>query len=207
VLPILLCARAAWAHPPPEPEEEVSERPRWEWSSWIRLAYGQTGLASPSATPLAATGSTTTPPPPAMTSGWEGALGADVTLGVTSSGDTRVGPWVELRGFHAVAGVELALTAVPHELDMFQYDGQGVLIVRAGASDRVATGSIAWGYLAPWSLWGPWRGSARYMIGVRLVATATRSLDDPRDWSATFGLEAEPVGSIRYLLGIRSWYR
>ena len=44
------------------------------------------------------------------------------------------------------------------------------------------------------------------MIGVRVVVSATRSLDDPRDWSATVGLEAEPIGALRYLLSIRSWY-
>jgi hypothetical protein len=39
-----------------------------------------------------------------------------------------------------------------------------------------------------------------------LVGTVTRAVDDPHDWSATIGIEAEPVGAIRYLLGVRSWY-
>ena len=45
------------------------------------------------------------------------------------------------------------------------------------------------------------------MIGVRVVASATRAIDDPRLWSATLGLETEPMGALRYLLGIRAWYR
>ena len=44
------------------------------------------------------------------------------------------------------------------------------------------------------------------MIGVRFVATYPRALDDARDWSATIGLEAEPVGALRYLLEISSLY-
>lgn len=211
---VLLSARAAWAHPPPEPPEppdtheyvepepEVT-RPRIEWETWGRLAYGvHEGPAN--ATPLAA--GTIAPPPAPDAWGWDGALGADLTLGVASGGDVRIGPWIELRGFRAVAGAELALTGAPRSLDLFQYDGQGILVLRAGASDRVVTGAIAYGYLAPWRLWGPWSQPSRYMIGVRLVATATRALDDPRDWSVTGGLEVEPVGAIRYLLGIRSWY-
>ena len=78
--------------------------------------------------------------------------------------------------------------------------------MKAGGNDRVVTGAVAWGYLAPWTLFGPTTGRARYMIGVRLVATATRAVDDPRDWSVTAGVEVEPIGALRYLLGIRSWY-
>lgn len=45
-----------------------------------------------------------------------------------------------------------------------------------------------------------------YEIGARFVLAATRAYRDPRDWTATLGLEVEPVGALRYLLGIRSWY-
>ena len=44
------------------------------------------------------------------------------------------------------------------------------------------------------------------MIGVRIVAAATRSVIDPDDWSTSIGLEFEPIGSLRYLAAIRSWY-
>jgi hypothetical protein len=105
-----------------------------------------------------------------------------------------------------VLGGELIFDGLPHRLDLFQYDGEGTLAIRAGGNLHHVTAAIAYGYLAPWNLWGPWDGPTRYMIGVRLVASATRSLDDPHDWSVTGGLEFEPVGSLRYLLGIRSWY-
>ena len=44
------------------------------------------------------------------------------------------------------------------------------------------------------------------MIGVGIVATVTQSRHDSHDWSALVGLELEPLGAVRYLLGIRSWY-
>ena len=53
-------------------------------------------------------------------------------------------------------------------------------------------------------------GSGSYTITRRgftyAITVSVCSLDDPRDWSVTGGLEVEPVGAIRYLLGIRSWY-
>jgi hypothetical protein len=59
---------------------------------------------------------------------------------------------------------------------------------------------------APWDLLRPRHREVRYQIGLRAVATYTRSIDDPRDWTSTVGLEVEPVGALRYLLGIRGWY-
>lgn len=50
------------------------------------------------------------------------------------------------------------------------------------------------------------KGASRYMIGVRFVFTAARAVDNPRDWSLGLGLEVEPIGALRYLLGIRSLY-
>jgi hypothetical protein len=206
---VFLSAQRAWAHPPPEPIEIATERPAIEWSSWFRLAYGYTNPA-PEATPLASTSVGMQPAPASPDAwGWHAALGGDITLGVASDGDVRIGPWAELRGFDragVVAGGELVIERAPHSLDMFLYDGQGVLIVKAGGNDRVMTGAVAWGYLAPWSLFDPPTGRKRYMIGVRLVATATRAVDDPRDWSVTAGLEVEPIGALRYLLGIKGWY-
>jgi hypothetical protein len=204
---VILSAGRAWAHPPPPPPEIAApDRPAFEWSSWFRLAYGYTD-AAPAATPLASTGTQ----PPAAPDPWglHAALGADLTLALASDGDVRLGPWLEVRGFDrtgVVAGGELVIERAPRSLDMFLYDGQGVLIVKAGGNDRVMTGAVAWGYLAPWTLFGETSGHKRYMIGVRLVATATRAVDDPRDWSVTAGLEVEPIGALRYLLGIRSWY-
>ena len=52
----------------------------------------------------------------------------------------------------------------------------------------------------------PDRPDYRYMIGVRMVASVTQSNENEKLWSATLGLETEPVGALRYLLGIRSWY-
>lgn len=207
---VMSTARAAWAHPPqpllmPDVSEPDPVRPAVEWSSWFRLAYGYEH-ARDAATPLAST-----PQPTGARDPWglHAALGADVTFGAGKGGDLRVGPWLEVRGFDRtgiVAGGELAFERAPRRLDMFLYDGQGVLIVKAGGNDRVVTGAVAWGYLAPWTLFGSTSGNSRYMIGVRLVATATRAIEDPRDWSITAGLEVEPIGAIRYLLGIRSWY-
>jgi hypothetical protein len=137
--------------------------------------------------------------------GWEGALGAD--LAVRLSRDVRVGPWIELRtSSDPLVGGELQLTGVPRTLDMFWYQGRGVLALRAGRDGDLATAAVAYGYQAPWDLLRPRHGRPRYMIGVRVVASATRALADPRVWSATVGLETEPVGALRYLLGIRSWY-
>src|SRR5262249_30069795 len=73
-----------------------------------------------------------------------------------------------------------------------------------GANRDVYTAALSYGYRCPWRLWGPWTGSSRYMIGVRLVASATRAIDDPSRWSANAGLEFEPIGSLRYFLRIRT---
>jgi hypothetical protein len=68
------------------------------------------------------------------------------------------------------------------------------------------TGAIALGYRCPWRLWGPYDPGTRYLIGVRLVASATRAMTNPNDWAMSFGFEFEPLGSLRYVGGIRSWY-
>jgi len=195
-------ATTAAAHPPPPPEPVHDDRPAIEWSTWFRLGYG------PRPAPVVdAAARVVSPTPPGHAWGWDAALGADLTLGVTSGGHVRIGPWIESRGLGTpVAGGELLVGAAPAKLDMFFYEGEGVWILRGGGNRDVVTGAIAYGYRCPWKLWGPWHGATRYMIGVRLVATATRSLVDPNDWSMSVGLEAEPIGSIRYLFGIRSWY-
>ena len=132
---------------------------------------------------------------------------ADASLIFTADGDLRLGPWVELRtSSDAMIGGELQITGLPRKLDMFWYEGRGVLALRAGGNRDLATAAIAYGYQAPWDLMRPRHGATRYMIGVRVVPTATQAVDDPRIWSATLGVETEPVGALRYLLGVRSWY-
>jgi hypothetical protein len=183
--------------------EEAEHRPLIEWSTWARVGLGTESRAT------GGIARSSTPPP--RTAGRhasvEAAFGADLTLPIALHGDVRFGAWTEVRTSSGpVLGGELQLQALPHRLDLFQYDGEGVLTIRAGGNAHVVTAAIAYGYLAPWKLWGPWDDKTRYMIGVRVVASATRSLDDPSDWTATAGLEFEPVGGFRYVLGIRSWY-
>jgi hypothetical protein len=182
------------------PSERAPRRPPIEWSTWFRLGFGMKDRRDESAPePAPAIGQDTT---------WEAGFGAEATLGLTARGNLRVGPWFEARGLRElVAGAEVVFTAVPKSIDLFQYRGQGILAVRAGANlDRV-TAQIAYGYLAPWNLFRPSRGGpARYMIGARVAGSFTRSIEDPTDWSATLGLEIEPFGTLRYVLGIRSLY-
>ncbi|MCX5746587.1 MAG: hypothetical protein NT062_29270 [Proteobacteria bacterium] len=204
---IVLMPTLAIAHPPPELAYEPASRPIVEWSTWFRLGYGVAHL------PSDVVARSTDPAAPTVAIEQQrtidAALGFELSLPLTARGNLRFGPWFEFRGFseHPVAGGQLVLTAVPAKLDMFFYEGKGILALRAGGNDREMTGSVAWGYLAPWNLFGSQTGASRYMIGVRFVATVSRDLDDPRVWSATGGLEVEPFGALRYLLGIRSWYR
>lgn len=201
LLLLLLLAGRADASPPPPPDEEEPARPALEWSTWVRLGVGMRPAKS-----AVAVRTTTPPPPRGQASTWDAALGIDLTAPISSSENVRIGPWLEVRGLSVVGGGELVIQRVPRTIDLFFYEGQGVLVMRAGGNHERATGQLAYGYLAPWNLFRPDRGAARYMIGVRFVATYTRALDDARDWSATMGLEFEPVGALRYLLGIRSWY-
>ena len=134
------------------------------------------------------------------------------------------------RGF---VGGELLFTAAPSRLTMLFYQGSGTLGLRVGRSADAQTIALAWGYLAPWKLEGACRTrffdittgvcearpprATRYMVGVRMVATVNRSLGRDHDgsvdrsvgergWSATIGIETEPLGALRALLGLRSWY-
>jgi hypothetical protein len=188
--------------PPPEPEPEAT-RPAIEWSTWFRVGFGMRP-ADPG--PIARSST-----PPTVSRGqeatYDAALGIDVTASASRSGNGRVGAWAEVRGLSLVGGGELVFQGLPKKIDLFWYEGTGVLALRAGGNHEKLTGQIAYGYLAPWDLFADKPGgTTRYMIGVRFVATYTRAIDDPRDWQATIGLETEPVGAIRYLLGIRSWY-
>ncbi len=195
-------------------------RPPIEWSSWIRAAIGGERTQDD-------VGARRTIGPPRVSTAttYEVGLGVEASLALSRHGDTRLGAWAELRGLStgdAFAGGELVLTRVPRRMDMFLYEGQGILALRAGRSTTAATAAIAFGYLAPYWLEGPCKQrfygidtgvcapradrTARYMAGVRVVASVTRSFDDPRVWSATVGLEFEPVATLRMLLVARSWY-
>ena len=180
----------------------AEERPTVEWSTWIRAAYG---LANDGAPDRQARGVVTPAGEPEH--GWEAAGGFEASLPVAKHGDIRLGAWAEARtSSYPVGGAELVIGASPAKLDMFFYEGEGVWMIRGGGNDQVVTGAVAYGYRCPWDLWGPWNGATRYMIGVRVVAAATRSIADPADWTVSLGLETEPVGALRYLLGIRDWY-
>jgi hypothetical protein len=210
---MLTLTHAALAHPIPPHDDNYDGGSRYvaydeptrapiEWSTWFRVSFGTATrhtVAEPRlAMPQARDSQTNAT--------WQTALGADATLALTRSGNVRFGPWTELRDTGFVGGAELVVQAVPKKIDMFLYDGQGVLALRAGGDRHRVTGQLAYGYLAPWNLFKANRGATRYMIGVRFVATYSRSVDADHDWIASFGIETEPFGALRYLLGIRSWY-
>jgi hypothetical protein len=191
----------AYDEPPPEehePRDWRSDRAFAEWSSWIRLGYGVASesrdVAARTLTPTASH---------ELRGDWDAGLGGDVTFPLPTS-KVRMGPWLELRPDDIVGGVEVSIAG--KSLDMFFYEGERALIVRAGGGLSHVTAAVAYGYRCPWKLWGPYRSDNRYMIGVRLVATGSRATNDPNDWNMSFGIEFEPVGSLRYLGGIRSWY-
>jgi hypothetical protein len=199
---LLWLTGVAAAHPPPDPGPEPSswrETPAvLEWSTWVRAGFGlESGLpevAARSIHPIDADRHTT----------WTFALGTDVTLPLPSG--LRIGPWVELQGNEPAAGAELLVTRAPSRFKMFFYNGEGVWIVRAGTTPSRTTGALGFGYRCPWKLWGPYSRNSRYEIGARIVLAASRSNDHPEDWQATLGLEVEPIGALRYLLGIESLY-
>ena len=199
---VLSLARVAAAQQLVAPDDTVSswrETPALlEWSTWFRLGFGVGSTGADVAQ------RTTQPTPPQTTTRWETGLGLEGSLRMGHR--IRLGAWTELRGTEGYAGGELVITQAPRSLDMFLYRGEGVFMLRAGGGPTRATASLAWGYRCPWRLWGPYSRGTRYEIGARLVVTATRAYHDPHDWSATFGVEVEPVGALRYLLGIRSWY-
>ncbi|HSD86874.1 MAG TPA: hypothetical protein VLB44_05145 [Kofleriaceae bacterium] len=207
LLAVLFATRTALAHPPPPPELVEPEPTSWrddraffEWSSWIRLAYGMQN------TPSDVIARSITPTPTRLydrEGAWDVGLGADMTFPFPTK-HWRLGPWIELRPQGVFTGGELSIAG--QDLDMFMYEGERVYTLRVGSSTTDVTASLAFGYRCPWKLWGPYNRATRYMIGARLVATATRSATDPHDWSGSFGIEFEPVGALRYVAAIKSWY-
>ncbi|MEP6859104.1 MAG: hypothetical protein ABJE66_00690 [Deltaproteobacteria bacterium] len=215
LLIVLVASGIASAHPvgyddppppPPAPHLILAADPpvEWrhdpalvEWSTWIGFGAG---VASSPPTAIARGAFETHD----LHAAWIFSTGVEATLPITHA--IRIGPWVGLHDLEPMAGAELAITRSPAKVDLFWYDGEGVWTLRAGAGLDHMTAALAWGYRCPWKLWGPYTRTSRYEIGVRFVMTATRAYSDPRDWTATLGLEVEPVGALRYLLGIRSWY-
>jgi hypothetical protein len=200
VLVLLLSVGTAAASPPLFGDDDLDwreDRAFFEWSTWIRLGYGVERV------PVDTIARATSPQQHDQRTAWDVALGANLTIPLPTS-RVRLGPWFELRPKGVFAGGELNIAG--DELDMFQYGGERVYSLRAGSSMTDITGAFAVGYRCPWKLWGPYNRATRYMIGARLVASATRSVIDPDDWSMSLGLEFEPVGSLRYLAMIRSWY-
>ncbi|MEZ4399232.1 MAG: hypothetical protein R3B06_04390 [Kofleriaceae bacterium] len=193
-------------------------RPPVEWSTWLRgagVAWVGDGSDGRTARVVLT---------PTEHSRVEVGAGIEASLPLSIHGNARVGAWAELRGLErgdAFAGAELVFTAVPPVLDLFLYEGSGVLALRAGRSATHETAAVAFGYLAPWKLEGPCAvrffsvatgvcaprpaRATRYMVGVRLVATATRARSDRRDWTLSAGVEFELAGALR-TLGFRSWY-
>jgi hypothetical protein len=203
VVVLLVLVRTAAAHPPPpddyeEPTNWRRDRAFFEWSTWIRLGVGVESVPSETVAR-----STLTQPTHDQRRKGDPALGADLTLPIPT-GKVRMGPWVELRPQGVFGGVELSIAG--DDLDMFWYEGERVYTLRAGSSMTHVTGAFAYGYRCPWKLWGPYSKASRYMIGVRLVASVSRAVDDPKDWSGSLGIEFEPIGSLRYVGGIKSWY-
>jgi hypothetical protein len=176
---------------------ETRERPTVEWSLWGRLGVG---VAAQHPTVLARR---LTPPDAESSSTWEAAAAAELTIGIAREGNLRVGAWGELRTSSGpVAGGELVLEDLPpHPFDS-RIRGAGSVVLRAGGNGHVITGALGVGYIGFWPQADPWIRWAGHVVGARIVASVNRSLDDPRDWSATIGLEVEPIGAVHAVLDL-----
>jgi hypothetical protein len=170
---------------------DAPARPPLEWSIWGRLGLGV------GATPRSLRSARTViEPEPASgdAATWDAAAAADVSVGVAHGGDLRLGAWAEVRTSTApVAGGELVLDAAALDL-------RGSVVVRAGANPHVVTGELGVGWTG--SRMAPPHERFRHVIGGRLVVAANRSLDDPRAWSATLGIELEPIGALHAVLDL-----
>jgi hypothetical protein len=178
---------------------DVPRRPAVEWSLWGRLGVG---LASQ---PSEAVARTVTPPMSIdrAAEAFEAAAGADLTFRLARNGDLRVGVWGEARtSSNPVAGVELVLAGLPPHPYDGPLDGTGSLVLRAGANDRVITGALGFGYVGSYPRNDPWISWMRHVVGARVVLSVNRTIDEPRDWSATIGLEVEPTAVVHELLDL-----
>jgi len=170
-------------------------RPAVEWSTWARLGYG---IAAHEPSLLARSSH---PPVGESDPLWEGALGADLTFGVAKRGDLRLGAWGELRTSSGpVLGGELVVEGLPPRPYDSSIGGTGSIVLRAGGNEHVATWAVGFGYVGSFPRSDPWLGWMRHLVGVRLVASTNYSLDTSHDWSATLGLEIEPIGALTYVV-------
>jgi hypothetical protein len=174
---------------------EPEKRPAVEWSVWGRLGAGVASQTSEvaarrvTAVPVADTAST-----------WEAAAGADLTFRVSRDGDLRFGAWGEVRTTSGpVAGAELVLEGLPPHPYTSRIGGAGSLVLRAGANDRIITGALGFGYVGSFPSYDPWISWARHVVGARVVVSVNRAIDAPHDWSATLGVEVDPIGAVHAL--------
>ncbi len=187
----------------PSPEMGIivvnDERPAVDWSVWGRLGVG---VASQRSDVIARR---VTVPEAGSTSTWEAAVAADLTFGVARHGDLRVGVWGEARtSSEMVAGGELVLEGLPPHPYGSRIGGAGSLVLRAGANDRIVTGALGFGYVGSFPRTDPWIRWARHVVGARVVVSVNRAIDEPHDWSATLGLEVEPIGAVHALIDVVS---
>lgn len=181
-----------------EPVEEDYERPPLEWSAWGRLGIGATSQRDANV----ATRMLTPPTMPEPGTIVEAAAGADLSLGLAYGGKLRVGAWGELRSTsYPVLGAELILEHLPANPYGRWVDGAQV-VLRAGAGLHVITGAIGVGYVGGWPRRNPWIKSMRHVVGARIVLSGNRSTEDPRDWSATVGVEVDPTAIVHGLLDL-----
>jgi hypothetical protein len=173
------------------------DRPTVEWSLWGRLGVG-VGAQHP--TVLARR---LTPPEGESAPIWEAAVAAELTVGIARDGALRLGAWGELRTSSGpVAGGELVLEGLPpHPWDS-PIRGEGSVVLRAGGNGHVVTGAVGVGYIGSRPRSDPWIAWAGHAVGARVVASMNHSLDDPRDWSATIGVELEPIGALHAVLDL-----
>lgn len=206
---VLALPSYASAHTPPPRYPRL--RPTLELSPWVALGGGALVLDRTSAAVF------------------DLRLGGDATVAIGREGDTRLGPFIEaatatFASVQAVGGVELFLGAAPRPLRMFYYTGEGVFTARLGAgwawrdhdvaearSTPIASLTLTYGYRAPFSLReyrdelvpeDEPRPAMRYMTGARLWVGATVDLRETPGWQLSGGIEFEPVGTFRYLLGL-----
>ena len=169
----------------------VEKRPAVEWSLWGRLGAGL--ISQPS--DVAARRVTPEPAEPGST--WEAALGADATFGIARNDDLRLGAWGEARTTTGpVGGAELVLEGLSPHPTSSRIGGAGSLVLRAGGNTRVITAAVGFGYVGSYPSYDPWIGWARHVVGARVMLSVNRGAEDPRDWSATVGLEIEPLGVL-----------
>jgi hypothetical protein len=174
-------------------EQSRREHTTLEWSTWARA-----GIGIASRPPDIAVRGIAQPMSESSGIGDAG-LGADLSASLAHGGDVRLGAWAEVRTSSGpMLGGELIVEGLPPHPYAASFDGGGGLVLRAGANKHVVTTAIGFGYLGSWSRSDPSGGFATHVVGLRVVALVNRSLDDSRDWSATLGVEVDPIGAIQY---------